>query len=114
MDVCMSMTLRMAVHNWLPKARLPIVPTQNTDMIERGFEYAFMHGEPRNANSKRYRMMPMCCQLRRERYDMTSCAHDWPVKFELPMGDPLTGRAEWTRGGRPDTGTYEGGTLELL
>ena len=84
-------------------------------MIEKGFGHAYMYGEPRNANSKRYRMLPKCCQLSLEkRGGLTRCAHDWPVKFELPVGDPSTGQAVFDRGGRPETGTYEGGMFEMV
>ena len=51
-----------------------------------------------------------CCQIKlggRSRY---TCAHDWPIKFELPFGNPITGRG-WDKE-RPDTGTYQGGTFE--
>ena len=85
--------------------------TPHTDMIEKGFEYAFMYGEPRNANSKRYRMVPKCCRLRLEKFGITRCEHDWQVMFELPTGDPITGKV-WTRGDRPDMGTYEGGAFK--
>ena len=32
-------------------------------MIEKGFEYAYKYGEPRNADSKRYRVIPKCCKV---------------------------------------------------
>ena len=32
-------------------------------MIEKGFEYAYKYGEPRNADSKRYRLIPKCCKV---------------------------------------------------
>ena len=32
-------------------------------MIEKGFEYAYMYGEPRNADSRRYRVVPKCCKV---------------------------------------------------
>ncbi len=35
-----------------------------TDMLTRGFEYAYKYGEPRNVNPKRYRMTPKCCQVK--------------------------------------------------
>lgn len=37
------------------------------------------------------------------------CAHAWRPSYTLPIGDPITGR-EWNKV-RPDTGTYEGGTI---
>jgi hypothetical protein len=38
------------------------------------------------------------------------CAHDWPLKYELPIGDPITGKV-WTKD-KPDIGTYEGGDFD--
>lgn len=32
-------------------------------MIEKGFEYAYMYGHPRNPDSKRYRLIPKCCKV---------------------------------------------------
>jgi hypothetical protein len=34
-----------------------------TDMLERGFEYAYKYGEPMNAVGKRYRVQPPCCKI---------------------------------------------------
>lgn len=80
----------------------------SADMLEKGYEWAAKFGEPLNANSKRYKIQPKCCQLARQgsRY---VCAHAWQPTYELPFGDPVTGR-EWKKD-RPDTGTYEGGTF---
>ena len=104
-------------------------------MIEKGFEYAYMYGEPKNADTKRYRITPKCCKVCLQKYPTQSfnlspgnlsplhlpqvdyggdsrgyrCAHKWEPKFELPIGDPITGR-EWIKP-RPDTGTYQGGTF---
>ena len=33
------------------------------DMLEKGFEYAYLYGEPRNSDPKRYRVTPKCCQV---------------------------------------------------
>lgn len=41
--------------------------------------------------------------------DYGGCAHDWEVKFELPFGDPNSGKV-WSRP-VPDMGTYQGGTF---
>ena len=32
-------------------------------MLEKGFEQAYMYGEPRNSDPKRYRLTPKCCQV---------------------------------------------------
>ena len=32
-------------------------------MLENGFEHAYMYGEPRNSDPKRYRLTPKCCQV---------------------------------------------------
>lgn len=76
-------------------------------MINKGFEWAYKFGEPRNANPKRYLVQPKCCKIhwKDNKYD---CAHEWSPKFELPVGDPITGRA-WIKP-KKDTGTFEGGT----
>lgn len=81
-------------------------------MITKGFEWAYMYGEPRNADPKRYRVQPKCCSIKlgmaagRQQF---VCSHKWEPKWELPVGDPVTGR-EWKKD-RPDTGTYQGGTF---
>eukprot|EP00955_Chlamydomonas_euryale_P072312 361363-Chlamydomonas_euryale.AAC.2 len=81
-------------------------------MLTKGFEWTYMYGEPRNADTKRYRIQPPCCKIRwgaaggRQQF---VCATPWQPKYELPIGDPVTGR-EWTKA-RPDTGTYQGGTF---
>ena len=77
-------------------------------MIEKGYEWAAKFGTPRNANPKRYRLQPKCCRIKYQdnRY---VCAHEWKPKYELPIGDPTTGR-EWLKP-RPETGTYEGGNF---
>ncbi len=80
-----------------------------TDMIERGFEYTLKHGEPRNPDSKRYRLQPKCCGIE---FVATStrwmrCAHPWHPSAEVPLGDPFVG-GNWTFPW-PDIGTYEGG-----
>ncbi|KAL6755005.1 hypothetical protein V8C86DRAFT_2686314 [Haematococcus lacustris] len=77
------------------------------DMLTNGFEWAAKFGEPRNAPPKRYMIQPKCCQIKWE-HDRYRCAHEWKPVFEIPIGNPNTGR-EWTKA-RPDTGTYEGGT----
>ncbi|KAG1662705.1 hypothetical protein FOA52_014570 [Chlamydomonas sp. UWO 241] len=93
------------------------LPAQNLvsrakDMVTKGFEWSYKYGEPRNADPKRYRVQPKCCELKvgmlngRRQYQ---CAHEWEPKWELPIGDMVTGR-EWKKD-RPDTGTYTGGTF---
>mmetsp|Transcript_5477 Transcript_5477/g.12120 ORF Transcript_5477/g.12120 Transcript_5477/m.12120 type:complete len:525 (+) Transcript_5477:133-1707(+) len=82
--------------------------TRATDMITKGFEWAFKYGEPRNANPKRYRMQPKCCKIKYQ-HNEYGCAHAWDPKFELPIGNPTTGR-HWDKA-RQDTGSYEGGTV---
>lgn len=47
---------------------------------------------------------------RTEMASIYSCAHEWQVKYELPFGDPQ-GRRNWTQEGKPDVGTYQGGTF---
>lgn len=51
---------------------------------------------------------PKSCKICYE-HDKYECAHPWEPKFEIPIGDPITGRARTKT--RPDTGTYEGGTF---
>ncbi len=76
------------------------------DMITKGYEYALKYGQPRNADAKRYRVQPKCCRIVYNKG--YRCEHEWEPKFELPFGDPHTGRA-WVKP-NPDTGTYLGGT----
>jgi len=83
--------------------------TRASDMISQGFEYAYKYGEPRNADPKRYRVAPRCCQITLDGQGRFRCGHPWEPKFELPIGDPVTGR-DWIKP-RPDTGTYQGGAF---
>ena len=48
-------------------------------------------------------------KLNERKTDYGGCAHDWEVKFELPFGDPNTGK-NWSKP-VPDIGTYQGGTF---
>ena len=34
-----------------------------SDMLERGFEWTLLHGEPQNPNAHRYPLMPPCCKF---------------------------------------------------
>lgn len=83
--------------------------TRATDMLTRGYEWTFKYGQPVNANSKRYRLQPKCCKLR-YRHHHYECDHKWEPRYELPFGDPVTGR-EWKKD-RVDIGTYIGGSFE--
>lgn len=76
-------------------------------MINKGFEWAFKFGEPQNAKPKKYLVQPKCCQIKFEK-GAYQCAHEWNPVFELPIGDPITGR-EWNKP-KPDTGTHIGGS----
>lgn len=80
-------------------------------MLTRGYEWAAKHGEPSNAPPKKYRLQPPCCKVvqAKTKYDYT-CGHPWEPKFELPWGNPITGRA-WDKP-RPDTGSYLGGDFD--
>ncbi|GLI65785.1 hypothetical protein VaNZ11_009401 [Volvox africanus] len=79
-----------------------------TDMIMHGYEWAAKYGHPQNAQAKRYRFQPKCCSLQINRTHFV-CGHAWKPSFDLPLGDPFTGR-EWDKD-RPDPGTYVGGTF---
>ena len=59
-----SLTLHtcMIYMNFLEALREEFLSSKS-DMIEKGFEYAYMYGEPRNADSKRYRVIPKCCKV---------------------------------------------------
>ena len=78
------------------------------DMLTHGFEWAAKYGAPQNAVPKRYRLQPKCCKLAVKGWQ-TKCGHTWEPVWELPKGNPITGR-EWDKD-RPDTGSYEGGTF---
>ncbi|GFR49181.1 hypothetical protein Agub_g11205, partial [Astrephomene gubernaculifera] len=81
--------------------------TRATDMITRGFEWAAKYGAPQNAPPKRYRFQPPCCRVKVEA-GRFACAHPWEPRWELPLGNPITGK-DWDKD-RPDPGTYPGGT----
>lgn len=78
------------------------------DMHNHGFEWTFKYGWPQNLDTKRYRLQPKCCSLRYAQ-GIYRCNHTWEPLMDLPIGDPITGKA-WTKA-RPDTGTYKGGTV---
>ncbi|PNW74176.1 hypothetical protein CHLRE_13g588350v5 [Chlamydomonas reinhardtii] len=82
--------------------------TRAIDMLTHGFEWAAKYGAPQNAVPKRYRLQPKCCKLAVKGWQ-TKCGHTWEPVWELPKGNPITGR-EWDKD-RPDTGSYEGGTF---
>lgn len=84
-----------------------------SDMINKGFEYAFLFGEPQNAPGRKYRVQPPCCNIKAARGGPNEyvCADPWELKWELPIGDPTTGGV-WRKETRPDTGTYIGGDFE--
>ncbi|MEW5300694.1 MAG: hypothetical protein WDW36_003606 [Sanguina aurantia] len=79
-----------------------------SDMHNHGFEWTFKYGWPQNMDTKRYRLQPKCCSLRYAQ-GIYRCNHPWEPLMDLPIGDPITGKA-WTKA-RPDTGTYKGGTV---
>lgn len=83
-------------------------------MIHKGFEYAFLFGEPQNGPGKRYRVQPPCCSIilstTKGRGDGYTCGHPWEATWKLPVGDPTTG-GPW-RKVKPDTGSYVGGDLQ--
>ncbi|KAG2485806.1 hypothetical protein HYH03_015517 [Edaphochlamys debaryana] len=85
--------------------------TRAVDMLTKGYEWAAKYGQPRNANPRRYRMKPKCCELTLPKGPNPSirCAHPYEPVWELPLGNPTTGK-EWDKD-RPDLGTYEGGTF---
>ncbi|GLI65769.1 hypothetical protein VaNZ11_009364 [Volvox africanus] len=92
-----------------PDVRVAVnLHTRATDMITRGYEWAAKYGHPQNAQAKRYRFQPKCCSLKINRTHFV-CGHAWKPSFELPLGNPFTGR-EWDKD-RPDPGTYVGGTF---
>ncbi|MEW5313837.1 MAG: hypothetical protein WDW38_005372 [Sanguina aurantia] len=76
-----------------------------SDMHNHGFEWTFKYGWPQNLDTKRYRLQPKCCSLRYAQ-GIYRCNHTWEPLMDLPIGDPITGKA-WTKA-RPDTGTYKG------
>ncbi|KXZ45058.1 hypothetical protein GPECTOR_59g667 [Gonium pectorale] len=82
--------------------------TRAQDMLTRGYEWAAKYGMPQNLPPKRYRIQPKCCKVKPEKSRFV-CAHPYEPRWELPFGNPITGR-EWDKD-RPDTGTYEGGTF---
>ncbi|KAG1662707.1 hypothetical protein FOA52_014572 [Chlamydomonas sp. UWO 241] len=83
-----------------------VLRVRATDMITKGFEWSTLNGEPVNADAKRYRVQPKCCRLIHVKGEYR-CGHKWEPLWELPIGDPVTGRA-WDKV-KPDTGTYDGG-----
>eukprot|EP00200_Dunaliella_tertiolecta_P002061 CAMPEP_0202342448 /NCGR_PEP_ID=MMETSP1126-20121109/3006_1 /ASSEMBLY_ACC=CAM_ASM_000457 /TAXON_ID=3047 /ORGANISM="Dunaliella tertiolecta, Strain CCMP1320" /LENGTH=474 /DNA_ID=CAMNT_0048933401 /DNA_START=1018 /DNA_END=2442 /DNA_ORIENTATION=+ len=96
---------QVQAHYNLPELR----PAKNlhsraSDMLNKGFEWAYKYGEPKNFKSRTYMVQPKCCQVQWVS-GQYRCAHDWPVKYELPKGDP-SGRP-WMKN-YPDMGTYEG------
>ncbi|KAG2497271.1 hypothetical protein HYH03_004855 [Edaphochlamys debaryana] len=84
--------------------------TRAKDMLEKGYEWAAKYGSPANPPPKKYRFQPKCCRLSTKGLMSYKCddPSDWMPRWELPLGNPVTGRA-WDKD-RPDIGSYEGGT----
>jgi hypothetical protein len=59
------MILQVQAHYQLPD-EVPAynLHTRATDMLNKGFEWAFKYGEPRNAPPKRYLVQPKCCKIK--------------------------------------------------
>lgn len=80
------------------------------DISSRGFEWALLHGKPRNPSAKIYKALPPCCQLESVGGRWRCADNDWKASLNtsLPIGDPFYG-FEWKKN-RTDPGTYVGGT----
>eukprot|EP00955_Chlamydomonas_euryale_P078200 363107-Chlamydomonas_euryale.AAC.3 len=89
------------------------IRNRSRDMLEHGYEWTLLHGEPSNQPMHRYKMATACCNMEYDRntHQYICTTPGYQQMTEIPFGNAWHG-GEFNGPVEKDTGTYVGGTLQ--